>query len=104
VRRHRAVWDDGYTTFTKIALRAYRIKPGDARGILQMSNTNLLGDNWIDLAVGIVDMQLALRVYEPDDLINDRDGDGDPQRDWYSGDEMETAPTADPTTSSCRSR
>jgi len=91
-----AVWDDGYTTFTKIALRAYRIKPGDARGILQMSNTNLLGDNWIDLAVGIVDMQLALRVYEPDDLINDRDGDGDPRRDWYSGDEMETAPTADP--------
>ena len=91
-----AVWDDGYTMFTKIAMRAYRIKPGDSRGILQMSNTNLLGDNWIDLAVGIVDLQLALRVYQPNDLINDFDGDGDPKRDWFSGDTMETILSQDP--------
>jgi hypothetical protein len=91
-----AVWDDGYTVFTKVALRGYRIKPADPRGILQMTSSNLLGDNWVDLAVGIVDMQIALRVYQPDDLINDYDGDGDPQRDWFSGEEMETVLGTDP--------
>src|SRR6185503_10638110 len=84
------VWDDGYTIFTKIVLRAYRIKPGDSRGILQMSNDGGVTNSWFDLASGIVDLQVALRVYQPNDNINDTDGDGDTKRDWFSGEGMET--------------
>lgn len=78
---------------TKINLRAYRVSPSDARGVLQMSPTGGIVNDWVDMAVGIVDLQLALRVLEnPGDGV-DQDGDGFTDKDWYSGDNMEAALT-----------
>jgi prepilin-type N-terminal cleavage/methylation domain-containing protein len=85
----KPVWNDGYTMFMGISLRAYRIKPDDGRGVLQMSEDN--GTTWQDVALGIIDMQLAARVYHDD--ANDLDHDGDPNRDWFSGDAMSTLTT-----------
>jgi Tfp pilus assembly protein PilW len=83
------VWDDGYTVTSKLVARAYRIKPGDPRGVLQRSPSGgLVANDWEDAAVGVVDLQVALRVYQPGDAT-DVDGDGDAQRDWYSGDLMD---------------
>jgi prepilin-type N-terminal cleavage/methylation domain-containing protein len=75
---------------TRVNLRAYRIKPGDVSGVLQMSPTAGIEDDWVDMAVGIVDLQLALRVQLTGDAT-DEDGDGNAERDWLSGDNMENA-------------
>ncbi len=86
-------WTDGNTVFTKFVMRSYRIAPvgwpGYQRGILQMNPTGA-GDPtaWQDLAYGFVDMQVALRVYDP--AGTDVDGDGDPLRNWFSGPNMNT--------------
>jgi type II secretory pathway pseudopilin PulG len=81
-------WKDGYTYFMRFQARAYRIKPNDDRGVLQMSPSGGASNDWQDLAFGIVDMQFAVRQYQPGDAV-DADGDGDPQRDWLSGENME---------------
>jgi type II secretory pathway pseudopilin PulG len=78
-------WNDGYTVFVRAVNRSYRIKPGDPRGVLQMSPSGgAIANDWVDLALGIVDLQVAVRIYEPAGTI-DRDGDGDARRNWYSG-------------------
>jgi prepilin-type N-terminal cleavage/methylation domain-containing protein len=84
-----SVWNSGYTVFTHVRLRGYRIKPDDPRGVLQMSPTQGEQNDWQDVALGVIDMQFAMRVYHPNQLT-DLDGDGDNQRDWFSGDEMAT--------------
>ncbi len=87
----KTVWNDGYTQIMHAVYRSYRIKPGDARGVLQMSPTAGVLSDWQDLALGIVDLQVALRVYDPNGTV-DQDGDGDPKRDWYSSDNMAALP------------
>lgn len=90
-------WADGYTMFLKFEARAYRIKPSDGRGILQVSESGgLVADDWQDIAQGIVDMQFAVLQYQPNnasdvdgDGATDEDGDGDPERDWISGENLE---------------
>jgi prepilin-type N-terminal cleavage/methylation domain-containing protein len=85
-----ACWTDGYNVVSRAVLRAYRIKPADPRGVLQMSPTRGLQNDWVDLAFGVVDLQIAVRVYEPASGV-DPDGDGDPLRNWYSGPAMNAA-------------
>lgn len=81
---------DGNTVAVKFAARTYRIKPNDRRGVLQVSpSAEFVAGDWQDLALGFVDLQVALRVYDPNGLI-DHDSDGDPKRNWYSSDNMES--------------
>ena len=93
-----SVWTDpepdlvhSYTQLAAGVMRSYRIKPSDIRGVLQMSPSGMMvANDWQDMAVGIVDLQAAIRIYQPGDST-DSDGDGDPQRDWYSSSNMATA-------------
>jgi len=88
-----AVWNDGYSAFATPVFRSYRIKPGDARGVLQMSPTGtVVANDWQDVALGIIDLQVALRVYQKGDTV-DEDGDGDPEYDWFSGGNMNALPS-----------
>lgn len=82
--------------------RSFRIDPGvdsgdqatrQSWGILQVNESGELSPNpqptdWTSLDIGFADLQLASRYWEPCDsvgnLTQDADGDGDPQRDWYS--------------------
>jgi hypothetical protein len=74
----------------RLAARAYRIDPErEALGVLQVELTGgLLGEAWHDLAIGVVNLQVATRFDEDDDAV-DRDADGDPERDWYAGEAQE---------------
>ncbi len=67
--------------------RSYRIDPNrPTEGYLQMSPSGEVAVNdWIDMGVGFTNLQLATRYFESGDGF-DADGDGDPERDWYSGD------------------
>jgi hypothetical protein len=83
-------WNDGATFFLKFVARAYRIRPGDPRGVLQVSPSGeFIADDWQNLVLGVVDMQVALRIYQQGDA-NDEDGDGDLEREWISADNMNT--------------
>jgi hypothetical protein len=92
------------TMVYKFVAHAYHIDPTPARialGALQQSSTGgLLGgaEAWNDLAYGFSDLQTALRAYQPI-AGADPDGDGDLNRDWYSGDtqnNLTTLPTGLP--------
>ena len=86
------VWNDGYSAFARPIYRSYRIKPDDPRGILQMSPTGgVVADDWQDVALGIIDMQVALRIYLKGDTT-DEDGDGLAEYDWFSSDNMNAVP------------
>jgi prepilin-type N-terminal cleavage/methylation domain-containing protein len=86
-----AAWRAGDVLFTKFVARAYRIKPNDTRGILQASPSGMFQSNdWVDIAVGVIDLQVAVYIFDPTDPV-DRDVDGDPLRDWYSGATMDAA-------------
>jgi type IV pilus assembly protein PilW len=91
---NNADWNDGYTKFMKYQARAYRIKPDDARGVLQVSETGGLSNDWQDLAYGVVDLQFAVRQYQPGDAT-DEDGDGNAELDWLSSENMEADLFAD---------
>jgi prepilin-type N-terminal cleavage/methylation domain-containing protein len=75
----------------KFVARAYRIDTTTAAraalGLLQQSQTGALFggvfDNWNDLAFGFTDLQTALQIYDND--LTDTDGDGNTDREWYSG-------------------
>jgi prepilin-type N-terminal cleavage/methylation domain-containing protein len=87
-------WNDGDVAFVRLNARAYRIKPDDGEGVLQESPSGgIVANDWTDLGVGYTDLQVAMRVYQPGDATDD-DGDGDPERDWFSGANMATALTA----------
>lgn len=78
------------------AARGYRIDPARKDlSVIQRSETAGLEDDWEDLGLGFTDLQVATRWDEPGDLT-DSDGDGDPETDWYSGDDQDllTAPSA----------
>ncbi len=71
--------------------RSYRIDPARKElSVLQMSPSGELqpGD-WTDVGIGFTDLQVATRYFEEGDTV-DLDGDGDPQRDWYSAEAQET--------------
>jgi prepilin-type N-terminal cleavage/methylation domain-containing protein len=90
----------GTTMFYKLAARHWRIDPArPADGVLQLSTLGaLIGvDDWQDQAYGFTDLQVATRFYEAGDLTDTPDPGTDPLRDWYSGEEQETAtaPAAD---------
>ena len=89
----------GTTMFYKLAARHWRIDPArPAEGVLQLSTLGaLIGvDDWQDQAYGFTDLQAATRLYERGDVTDTLDPGGDPERDWYSGEEQEvaTAPAA----------
>ena len=79
------------TMVYRFVANAYRINvttpAAAAFGALEQSPVGgLLGgnaDKWTPLAYGFADIQTAVRVYDP--LGAELDGDGDPQRNWYSG-------------------
>jgi len=88
---HADKWNDGKVIIMKAKVRSYRIKPSDARGVLQMSETQGQSNDWQDLAFGFVDMQFALQVYEPAAAdAADADGFNGGAIDWYSGSNLST--------------
>jgi len=89
-----ATQTEGAASETMIYLfvgRSYRIDPARKElGVLQMSPSGELQPNdWVDMGIGFTDLQLATRYFEDGDAA-DLDGDGDPQRDWYSSEGQET--------------
>jgi type IV pilus assembly protein PilW len=80
-------WGAGDTLFTKVVTRKYRIKPNDVRGVLEMSPSGgFIADDWQEIGLGIIDLQLAVYVY------TDPDGSGAAPGSygWYSGANMST--------------
>lgn len=84
----------GTTMFYKLTARHWRIDPArPADGVLQLSTGGaLVGvDDWQDQAYGFTDLQVATRLFEAGDLTDTPDPGADPERDWYSGEDQETA-------------
>lgn len=81
------------TMVYRFVARGYRIDPTRrALGVLQLSPTGGLLDDWQDLGLGFTDLQIASRWYEAEDddpsgraTADTADVDTDPARDWYSG-------------------
>jgi prepilin-type N-terminal cleavage/methylation domain-containing protein len=76
--------------------RGYRIDPARKDlSVIQRSMTAGIEDDWEDLGLGFTDLQVASRWNEPGD-VTDADDDGDPETDWYSGDDQDllSAPSA----------
>lgn len=86
----------GTTMMYRFVGRAYRIDPTRRElGVLQLSQSGGLRDDWEDLGVGFTDLQVASRWYEGEDSSTRRttdtnDLDTDPERDWYSGADQTT--------------
>lgn len=78
-----------------VIAHAYRIDPSrmDA-GVLQMSRSGGLEDDWIDIGFGFTDLQIARRYLEQTDSDGDLDLDGNAQADWYSTDAVSPPLTA----------
>ena len=83
------------TMIYRFVARSYRIDPARKESsVFQMSPSGeLIADDWVDLGIGFTDFQVASRYYEEGDL-EDEDGDGDLEREWYSSDNQEAV---DPT-------
>lgn len=77
----------GNVVMAPLIARAYRVDPNRTEvGVLQLSlSGGLVAGDWQDVAVGVVDLQIASRWREPGDAA-DLDLDGDAELDWYSGD------------------
>lgn len=74
---------------SRLSQVAYRLDPAALDdGILERSATAGVSDDWEPYGLGFSNIQLAIRMSEPDDTT-DADGDGNPALDWYSGDNME---------------
>ena len=74
----------------------FRLDPNAATfplGVLQQTLDG--GATWTDLGIGYSNLQFAVRYFEPTNAV-DADGDGDPTKDWYSGDNLEVAAAARP--------
>ncbi len=79
----------------KFVGRAYRIGPAGTSGAMALlySDTGDLegtGAGYQVAGVGFSDLQIAMRYFENSDVY-DPDGDGDGERDWYSGEQLEYA-------------
>ncbi len=74
-----------------LVVHSFRIDPTrPTSAVLQRSPSGtLVANDWEDLGVGFTNIQVSSRYYEEGDAT-DRDGDGDPERDWYSGENQET--------------
>jgi len=85
-------------TIETFSSRSYRIDPTrTTEGYLQMSPSGeVVANDWIDMGAGFTNLQVATRYFESGDTV-DSDGDGDPERDWYSSDNQATP---DPTLTS----
>lgn len=85
------------TMVYRFVARGYRIDPTRrALGVLQLSPTGAVLDDWQDLGLGFTDLQIASRWYEAEDddasgraTADTADVDTDPARDWYSGAEQD---------------
>ena len=86
------------TMVYRFVARGYRIDPTRrALGVLQLSPTGGVLDDWQDLGLGFTDLQIASRWYEGEDddpggraTADTPDVDTDPARDWYSGGDQDT--------------
>lgn len=78
------------TLIVGFVAKSYRIDPARrAVGALQVSPTGALaGDDYTDIGIAFVDLQVASRYVEPGDAV-DVDGDGDGTLDWYSSTDQE---------------
>jgi hypothetical protein len=85
------VWYDGMTVFMKFSTEGYRIKPNDARGVLQYLPTG--SSTWQDIAFGFVDMQFAIQRATKT-VVTRTDTNAVVSTtyayDWLSGDNMTT--------------
>ena len=85
------------TMVYRFVARGYRIDPNRrALGVLQLSPSGGLFDDWQDLGLGFTDLQIASRWFEGEDddasgraTADTLDVDTDPARDWYSGAEQD---------------
>ena len=90
------------TMVYRFVARGYRIDPTRrALGVLQLSPTGGVLDDWQDLGLGFTDLQIASRWYEGEDddpggraTADTADVDTDPARDWYSGGDQDTLTAA----------
>lgn len=76
--------------------RSYRIDPARKNlSVLQMSPSGeLMGNDWVDMGLGFTDLQIATRWFSENGTV-DFDGDGDPERNWFSSNNQQTPdPTA----------
>jgi hypothetical protein len=80
------VWSDGNTYFMRFRSEGYRIKPNDARGVLQHSDSGGVIDDWQDIAFGFVDMQFALQTVTA--ATNQTTGATTYSYGWLSGNNM----------------
>lgn len=100
----------GNSMMYRLGRRAYRIDPTrKALSVLQMSPSGgIVANDWQDLGIGFVDMQVASRWADlSTDVVaqgvDTADADTDPLREWYSGNDQTTLSTpytgvADPPT------
>lgn len=69
----------------RLVAHAYRIDTTrPALGVLQLSGTGGLMNDWQDLGIGFTDLQIASRWYEGTGGVDNTDLDTDPKRNWYS--------------------
>ena len=74
---------------SKLLVTQFQLSAGDpANGILQVYFPKTSLGPASDLGIGFSNLQFAIRRFEAGDLV-DADGDGDPIRDWYSGNNQE---------------
>ncbi len=86
------------TMVYRFVARGYRIDPTRrSLGVLQLSPSGGVFDDWQDLGLGFTDLQIASRWYEGEDddpggraTADTVDVDTDPARDWYSGGDQDT--------------
>ncbi len=89
----QAIIDEEPSHIYRFTGRSYRIDPERPEaGVLQMSPSGgLVPDDWVNVGVGFTNLQVATRYFEEGRTV-DLDGDGDPERNWYSGDNQENPP------------
>jgi prepilin-type N-terminal cleavage/methylation domain-containing protein len=84
------VFSDGNTYFMRFKSEAYRIKPSDARGVLQHSDSGGVINDWQDIAFGFVDMQFAIQTMTKQVTIASTGSTTSYSYGWLSGDNMTT--------------
>lgn len=77
--------NDSGSMIYRVIANAYRLDPArmDA-GVLEMSRSGGLENDWDPIGFGFTDLQVARRYFEQTDTNGDVDLDGNVQADWYS--------------------
>jgi prepilin-type N-terminal cleavage/methylation domain-containing protein len=84
-----AVGKSEKTQVFHLIAHAYQIDTTPARlpvAALERSETAGLRDDWQEIGIGFVDLQISQRYVEEVADATDLDGDGDPRVDWYTSD------------------